>query len=108
MIPTPMLLVSRCESCHSRFLPRPGPCPRCGSSAVRPQEIPPEGRVLAATELTAPAPGFPSPHRIALVEALDGIRFLAVADYLPGLGAVVPIAREGDHYVVVGRPPEPG
>ena len=51
MNPTP-LLVTRCPSCTLRYLPRAGPCPKCGSMEVAPLALPPEGRVLAATELS--------------------------------------------------------
>jgi uncharacterized OB-fold protein len=99
MIPTPALHVSRCDSCHSRFLPRPGHCPRCGSDDVHPQEISPEARVLAVTESSTPAPGWPKPHRLALVEAADAVRILVVVDALPKVGSTVFIAAAGDHFV---------
>ena len=48
-----MLLVSRCDSCHGRFLPRDGPCPRCGSLTVSPVSLPSVGVVVASVELSA-------------------------------------------------------
>jgi uncharacterized OB-fold protein len=108
MIPTPLLVVSRCGSCHARFLPRRGPCPKCGSSEIAPEPMAPEGEVLAATELSSPAPGWSNPHRLALVELADGVRVLAVAARLPEVGARVLVAAEGDHYAVVDRPSSPG
>jgi uncharacterized OB-fold protein len=106
-VKTPATLrISRCASCHSRFLPRRGLCPRCGSDRIEPYEIPARGAVLAATELNVPLPGWPSPHRLALLEAADGVRFLALArQKIPEVGAIVGIAREEDHYVVL--PAEP-
>ncbi len=110
MIPTPMLRVSRCDNCHSRFLPRPGRCPRCGSEDVHPQEISPEARILAATESTAPPPGWPNPHVLALAETAEGVRLLVVLDALPPRGATIFVAQQDDHFVAqVGRPaPERG
>ncbi|MHB8352399.1 MAG: Zn-ribbon domain-containing OB-fold protein, partial [Thermoplasmata archaeon] len=75
------LRVLRCVSCHSQFLPRPGRCPKCGSSSIEAEDIAPVGRVLAATELTTPSLGWPAPHRIALVELAGGVRLLAVAPH---------------------------
>lgn len=98
MIPTPPLRVSRCDSCHSRFLPRPGHCPRCGSDDLHPQEIPPQAVVLAVTESSSPPPGWENPHRLALVEAADAVRLLVVVDALPEVGATVFVARVDDHY----------
>jgi len=92
------LLVARCQSCHSRFLPRPGACPRCGAANVSPIAIPPEGVVLAAVELLAPSTGWPSPHRLALVQLADSIRVLALADRTPPLGAHVVVERDGETY----------
>jgi uncharacterized OB-fold protein len=102
------LVVARCESCHGRFLPRPGPCPRCGSTSVVPQPIPPEGEVLAATELTAPAAGWPAPHRIALVELSDDVRVLAqVLGPLPSIGDPVTVETIEERFVVRTGTPGP-
>ena len=95
------ILVSRCASCHGRFLPREGPCPRCGSRSVTPVELPPFGVVLAAIELTAPAAPWTAPHRLALVELEESVRILGlVPGSLPGRGARVAVARDGAHYVI--------
>jgi uncharacterized OB-fold protein len=95
----PDLLVSRCPSCTLRYLPRPGPCPKCGSSAAEPFAIPPRGTVLAATELLSPAAGWPSPHRLALVELAQGVRVLTIAEgALPAVGADVVVQRDGETY----------
>jgi uncharacterized OB-fold protein len=95
----PGILVSRCGECTLRYLPRAGPCPRCGASRPLPLSIPPYGVVLAATELTSPAQGWPTPHRIALVELAESVRVLAVVESeLPVIGAPVEILHEGETY----------
>ncbi|MCI4363534.1 MAG: hypothetical protein L3K13_04430 [Thermoplasmata archaeon] len=96
------LLVNGCATCHGRYLPRPGRCPRCGSDRVSPLRIPPKGTVLAATELSVAPAGFTAPHRLALLEASDGVRILAVVrGALPTIGSVVNVIRDADVYVVV-------
>ena len=101
----PVLVVSRCVSCHGRFLPRKGNCPRCGSAEVEPHEVLARGEVLAATELALAPPGWPSPHRIAFVEAPEGVRLFAVVPgALPAVVAGVSLSRDGDHYVVLPVP----
>ena len=103
------LVIRRCASCHGRFLPRPGPCPRCGSRAVEPYEIAPRGRVLAATELSVPPPGWPSPHRIALLEAEEGVRLLAVvAGPMPAIGSTVAILQEAERFTALAPEPSAG
>jgi uncharacterized OB-fold protein len=93
------LEMSRCASCHAEFLPRPGPCPRCGSLQIEPIALPARGTVRAATELSAPATGWNSPHRLALVEIAEGIRLLCVASgSLPEVGATVRVVRDGAIY----------
>ncbi|MCI4341929.1 MAG: hypothetical protein L3K11_06135 [Thermoplasmata archaeon] len=106
----PGLLVAGCRSCHSRYLPRPGRCPRCGSDEVGPQRISNQASVLAATEVSTPPAGFAPPHRLALLEAADGVRILAlVHGALPEPGDSVAVVRDGAQYVVVdegrARPP---
>jgi hypothetical protein len=99
------LAIARCEHCHGRFLPHPGPCPRCGSTDLVPGEIPPSAQVLAATELLAPAPGWPSPHRLAIVEGAESVRILAVVSGpLPALGSVVRVQRAGELYEIASDP----
>ncbi len=80
-----------CDSCPTVYLPRPGPCPVCGGTTHHPQPVAPEGTVLAATELSAPAEGWSAPHRIALVELAGGIRVLVewTTDRRPEPGAEV-------------------
>lgn len=95
------LAIVRCEHCHGRFLPHPGPCPRCGSTELVAGEIPANAVVLAATELQAPAAGWPTPHRLAIVEGAESVRILAVVPGpLPPLGSVVVVRRAGDLYEV--------
>ncbi len=99
------ILVSTCPGCHGRFLPRPGPCPRCGSTVVRPQPIPSVGEVLAATELTVPPAGWPEPHRLALVELSHGVRVLClVAGDLPPIASRVRVVRDGERYLASLEP----
>ncbi|MGI0053345.1 MAG: Zn-ribbon domain-containing OB-fold protein [Thermoplasmata archaeon] len=109
MIPAEPIRVQRCGACHSRFLPRAGLCPRCGSGAVTAEVIAPLGRVIAATELTAPAAGWSAPHRIALVEIGSGVRLLAVAlDRRPTSGEEVVVRRAGDHFEITPTTPAGG
>ena len=97
----PELVITRCESCHARFLPRPGPCPRCGATTVAVERIPPVGQVLASTEAAYPPAGWSTPHRLALVSASEDIRILALVEgELPRTGDLVGIERRSDHYVV--------
>jgi uncharacterized OB-fold protein len=94
------LIVSRCGACHARFMPRLGPCPRCGSLTIFPHPIPPDGLVLAATELTTPAAGWTAPHRLALVELAESVRLLTiVVGELPANGSAVRVVRDGDRYL---------
>ncbi|MCI4340159.1 MAG: hypothetical protein L3J73_02675 [Thermoplasmata archaeon] len=100
------ILVSRCTSCHGRFLSREGPCPRCGSNSVTPHPLPAIGVVLAAVELTAPAAPWPSPHRLALVELEESVRVLALCPGgLPSQGDRVRVERDGDRYMVTALAP---
>lgn len=100
-----VLELSRCEACRSRFLPIDGPCPRCGSTDVRPYSSPALGTVLAATELTTPSEGWPSPHRLALVEMPETVRLLAIVDGpLPAPGALVAVRRDAGIYRVSAEP----
>jgi uncharacterized OB-fold protein len=95
------ILVSRCESCHGRFLPREGPCPRCGSRSISPLGLPAFGVVVAAVELAAPAAPWPAPHRLALVELEESVRVLAlVGGPLPHRGDRVGVVRDGGRYLV--------
>jgi hypothetical protein len=98
------LLVSRCGACHSRFLPRSGPCPRCGSVEVFPETLPAAGVVLAATELQAPAAGWTAPHRLVLIELAQSVRVLCLTEEeLPKTEALVLVTRDGDIYRCAAR-----
>jgi uncharacterized OB-fold protein len=93
------ILISRCGACTLRYVPRAGPCPRCGASVPVPDSVPPFGSILAATELANPALGWPTPHRIALVELAETIRVLAVVEAeLPAIGSLVEVRRDGEGY----------
>lgn len=95
--------LTRCQACHTRFLPTDGPCPKCGSSDCVPYPVSAVGKVLAATELHYPASGWHAPHRLALVELTDAVRVLAIVEgSLPVAGALVEVRRDGDVYK--GRP----
>jgi uncharacterized OB-fold protein len=91
--------IARCEQCHGRFLPHPGPCPRCGSSELVAGEIPGTAVVLAATELLAPSAGWSSPHGLAIAEGAESVRILAIVrGPRPPAGAVVAVRTEGGLY----------
>jgi uncharacterized OB-fold protein len=93
------LVVSRCSACHNRFLPWPGPCPRCGSVEVYPESVPALGAVLAATELHATTARWKAPHRLVLVELNQSVRVLCTTEGpLPTFGAKVEVQREGEIY----------
>lgn len=97
----PTVAVHRCASCHATFLPRPGPCPRCGSDRVEPVAVPARGTVLAATELSTPAAGWVAPHRLAVAEIADGIRVLCVVNRpLPAVGSTVALTQRGAQYQI--------
>jgi uncharacterized OB-fold protein len=99
------ILVSRCGSCTLRYLPRVGPCPRCGATEPLPHSLPPFGVVIAATEISSPAKGWPSPHRIALVELAESVRLLAIVDgEMPANGSRAHVTHEGETYRVRGAP----
>jgi uncharacterized OB-fold protein len=94
------LVLSRCEHCHTLFVPRAGPCFKCGSTEVRPVPIAPEGVVLASTQLENPPEGWTAPHRLALVELVESARLLATVDGpLPAIGERVVIRDASTHYV---------
>lgn len=93
------LEVFRCLTCHHRFAPADGVCPRCASTQIEPFRIPAIGTVLAATEVSYPAEGWPTPHRLALVELAEAVRLLAVAGpSLPTPGEVVELEAGPGYY----------
>ena len=100
--------LSRCRSCETRFLPTDGPCPHCGGSDREALEAPALGKVLAGTELWAPAEGWAAPHRLLLVELAEGVRALVLVEgSLPGPGAIVVVRREGEVYRAGAEPRSP-
>jgi uncharacterized OB-fold protein len=102
------LELARCDACHTRFLPTEGPCPRCGSRDVRLYRSPALGVVLAATEVTTPAEGWKSPHRLAIVEMPQQVRLLAIVDGpVPAAGDVVAVRRDGEVYRARTEPGRP-
>jgi uncharacterized OB-fold protein len=97
--PPRLLGISSCESCHSRFLPRAGPCPHCGGTRLATGEVPPEGRVLASTESLNPPAGWSGPLRLALVQLAEDVRCLAlVVGELPGPGDPVVVSKSAERY----------
>lgn len=105
MISGTTLELTRCRSCHARFLPTDGPCPKCGSADCMPYTASSIGKVLAATELHYPASGWHAPHRLALVEMADAVRVLAIVEGSPPVtGALVEVRRDGDVYRARAEP----
>jgi hypothetical protein len=57
------------------------------------------GILLAATELTSPAQGWPNPHRIALIELAESVRVLAIVEgEIPAIGSNLAVVHEGETY----------
>ena len=101
----PVIELSRCEACRTRFLPTDGACPRCGSTDVRAYPSPALGTVLASTELSNPPAGWTAPHRLALVDLPESVRVLAIVPGpLPAPGTVVAIRRDGAVYLATSEP----
>ncbi len=93
------LRLGRCRTCHARFVPVAGPCPRCASTETDTWVASGLGKVLAATELEVPPPGWDRPHPLALVEIEDGVRLLVIPDRpLPAPGALVEVREDGPCY----------
>lgn len=91
--------ISKCASCHVRYLPSDGPCPKCGANQPEALSAAGIGKVLASTELVNPSEGWTSPHRLALIELADSVRVLAVVEgSLPAFGAVVSVRQQGEIY----------
>jgi uncharacterized OB-fold protein len=100
----PTVTVLRCENCHLRFVPRPGRCPKCGSGSLVPHAILAQATVLASTELAVPPPDWPAPHRLALLEAEEGLRMLVVVrGELPALGETVRVESTDRGFAAIGR-----
>ncbi len=107
--PSELLELFRCGSCQVSYLPTDGPCPHCGATARERHTVPALGTVLAATELLSPATGWPSPHRLALVELPGSVRLLAIVEgELPSVGAVVSVRRDGAIYRAGSEPAAAG
>lgn len=93
------LRLGKCSTCHARFVPVDGPCPKCGSTATESYESSGLGTVLGSTSLEVPPPGWESPHPLALVEVEDGVRLLVIPDPpLPAVGTVVEVFADGPLY----------
>jgi len=91
--------LGKCMTCHVRFLPVDGPCPKCGSRSTEPYVSPGIGTVLASTSLEVPPPGWQRPHPLAFVEVEDGVRLLVVPEAPPpGAGEVVEVWQDGEVY----------
>jgi uncharacterized OB-fold protein len=88
--------VVRCPACRGTFATPRSLCPRCGQRPLVPGHLPPEGVVIAATELSIPPAGFPAPHPLLLVELAEGTRVLATSSVpTPDVGATVRVHRAG-------------
>lgn len=99
-VPSVELELAVCASCAFRFLPADRVCPRCASPDLETLRVPPHGVVLASTEVLYPAEGWSAPHRLALVEVADSVRFLAaVAPPLPPAGTAVEIVAGPGHFL---------
>jgi len=93
------LTLAKCSTCHARFAPREGPCPRCMATTVETFVVPGVGTVLAATSLEVPPPGWPSPHLLAVVELEDAVRLLVLPQPpLPSPGDRVQVVPDGPVY----------
>jgi len=102
----PGLRLGKCSTCHARFAPVDGPCPRCGAASPEPYDAPGLGTVLASTSLEVPPPGWERPHPLALVELEDRVRLLVVPDPpLPPAGTLVEVRADGAVYRA--RTPDP-
>jgi hypothetical protein len=97
--PSAGLSLGKCATCHARFVPVDGPCPRCGAATTELYASPGVGTVLAATSLEVPPPGWERPHPLALVEVEDGVRLLAIPELpLPTPGTLVAVSADGPIY----------
>jgi len=93
------LTLVKCSTCHARFTPREGPCPRCMSPSTEAFIVPGIGTVLASTALEVPPPGWEAPHLLALVELEDAVRLLVLPEApLPVPGALVEVRADGPVY----------
>jgi len=96
---SPGLSLGKCATCHARFVPVDGPCPRCGSGSTEAYSSVGVGTVLASTSLEVPPPGWSGPHPLALVEVEDGVRLLVIPDPpLPPQGTLVEVRADGALY----------
>jgi uncharacterized OB-fold protein len=92
-----MITVASCPVCSLTFPPGGAICPRCGGP-LTPSPREGNGRVLAATELYAPAAGWASLHRLLLVELEEGGTVLATAHQrLPRPGEVGVVREDVEH-----------
>ena len=97
--------LAKCATCHHRFVPADGVCPRCASREVEPFSAPALATVLASTSVVYPASGWPSPHPLALVELTESVRLLVVAsDPPPAVGDLVALERREGRWHAVAAP----
>ena len=93
------LPLGKCLTCHVRFVPVDGGCPKCGSAATERYVSAGVGTVLSATALENPPPGWERPHLLAFVEVEDGVRLLVVPGKpLPAVGSEVVVRESGGVY----------
>jgi len=106
----PGLELCKCLTCHVRFAPTDGPCPKCGSGTTEAYRSSGLAVVLAATALEVPPPGWERPHPLALVELEDGVRLLVIPDDRspPAPRSLVEVRREGGLYRARAAPEAKG
>jgi uncharacterized OB-fold protein len=91
------LLVQQCTGCGAlRSLPSPA-CGHCQSLEWSERELRGDGTVFSfVIHYHPPLPGMASPHPIALVEMMEGVRILGAMDGTPvdGIGVGMPVKAE--------------
>lgn len=72
----PRLVVGRCSRCQRLHFPQADTCPYCSFDQVSTEECSGQGRLWAATAVTAAPPGYrgPVPYGFGVVELEEGLR----------------------------------
>jgi len=71
------LLLNRCVPCNEPFFPPRPFCPGCGSRDVDVIEASGRGRLYSYVISHIPAPGYPAPFVVAVVELAEGPRLVS-------------------------------